>query len=102
MKVPFFLALLLAGGNPGAAREPRMPPPDTIESIQQQGMLVRECSLQGETRKDGVVPRHANGIQLSRARWLIVYSTHAYRGVDDERSIVYQVRRDAPDGAVLK
>src|SRR5207302_211593 len=74
----------------------------TIESVKHLGMLVRECTLDGETRKDDVVPRHANCVQLSRDRWLVVYSTHGYRGVDDERSIVYQVRRDAPDGAVLK
>ena len=74
----------------------------SIVSIQHQGMLVRECTLEGETRKDGVVPRDGNGLQLSRDRWLVVYNTHGWRGVDDERSIVYQVRRDAPDGPVLK
>ena len=74
----------------------------SIESIQQRGQLVRECGLPGESRKDGVVPRHANCIQLSKDRWLVLYSTHGYRGVDDERSILYQVRRDEPDGAVLK
>src|SRR5438128_1451344 len=85
--------------TPGTAREPETGP---IESIKHQGEFIRECSLPGETRKDDVVPRHANAIQLSRQRWLVVYSTHGYRGVDDERSIIYQVRRDAPDGPVLK
>src|SRR5207244_13056432 len=74
----------------------------SVEWIKNQGEFIRECTLPGETRRDDVVPRHANAIQLSSARWLVIYSTHGYRGVDDERSIVYQVRRDAPDGAVLK
>ncbi len=70
--------------------------------IEPGGVLIRECSLPGETRADGVVPRHANCLQLSRDRWLIIYSTHGYRGVDDERSIVYQIRADQPDGRLLK
>ena len=87
----------------GAARaaDPT-PPAGDIESIERLGQLVRECTLPGHTRKDDVVPRHANAIQLSASRWLVVYGTHGYRGVDDERSIIYQVRSDAPDGAVLK
>lgn len=76
--------------------------PGSIVSIEPLGMLIRECSLPGETRAEGVVPRHANCIQLSRERWLVVYSTHGYRGVDDERSIVYQLRAGAPDGRVVK
>lgn len=73
-----------------------------IEKLEPRGRLIAECSLPGETRADGVAPRHANALQMSQDRWLIVYSTHGYRGVDDERSIVYQVRRDAPNGPVLK
>lgn len=75
---------------------------DSIISIEQKGVLIPECTLPGETRADGVVPRHANALQLSRDRWLVIYSTHGYRGVDDERSIVYQVRSNASDGTVLK
>ncbi len=75
---------------------------DAVESIQHLGEFIHECTLPGETRNNDVVPRHANAIQLSATRWLVIYSTHGYRGVDDERSIIYQVRRDAPDGTVLK
>ena len=70
--------------------------------IEVKGMLIKECSLPGETRKDDVVPRHANAIQIASDRWCILYSTHGYRGVDDERSIVYQIREASPDGKVLK
>jgi hypothetical protein len=95
------MALLLSLG--GAVRaEPPIATAGEIESIEHLGEFIHECTLPGETRRDDVVPRHANAIQLGSARWLVIYSTHGYRGVDDERSIVYQVRRDAPDGAVLK
>jgi hypothetical protein len=77
-------------------------PMGEIESVEPVGQLIRECTLPGHTRRDDVVPRAANAIQLSATRWMVIYSTHGYRGVDDERSIIYQVRRDAPDGAVLK
>jgi len=84
-----------------AAPAPAVLPGD-IEKVEHLGRLFDQCTLPGETRADGVVPRHANALQLSRDRWLVVYSTHGYRGVDDERSIVYQIRADAPDGSLLK
>lgn len=93
-------ALLLPSGRTAADESP--PHDGSIESIEHQGMFIRECSLPGETRADGVVPRHANCIQVSRDRWLIVYSTHGYRGVDDERSIVYQLRSGSPEGSLIK
>ena len=75
---------------------------DNIEAVEHLGQFIRECPLPGHTRRDDVVPRQANAIQLSAARWLVLYATHGYRGVDDERSVIYQVRRDGPDGPVLK
>jgi hypothetical protein len=71
-------------------------------ALEYRGRFIEECTLPGETRRDDVVPRHANAIQLSADRWLVIYSTHGYRGVDDERSIVYQVRAAGPDGRLLK
>ena len=73
-----------------------------IESIQSQGMLFKEPHLAGERRADDIFPAHANGIPLARDRWLIVCSTRGYQGVDDERSIIYQVRKDTPDGTILR
>jgi hypothetical protein len=75
---------------------------DVPFAIEPGGMFIRECDLPGERRRDDVVPRHAVCIQAARERWVVVYTTHGYRGVDDERSVIYQVRRDAPDGEVLK
>jgi len=73
-----------------------------IEKIDHKGVLVGECSLLGERRSDDVVPAHPNGIPVSRDRWLVVYATRGFRGVDDDRSIIYQIRRGAPDGEVIR
>src|ERR1051325_9062888 len=75
---------------------------ESTPDIKPAGMFIKESTLPGETRKDDVVPRHAVCVQLAKTRWLIVYTTHGYRGVDDERSVLYQIRKDAPGGAVLK
>lgn len=94
--------LLIIPDGPVAPRVRADNPADSVASLEHLGPLIRACTLPGETRQDDVVPRHANAIQVSRRRWLVIYSTHGFRGVDDERSIIYQVRRDAPDGPVLK
>jgi len=74
----------------------------SIQWIEHKGKFLHECGLQGEGRDCGVYPAHPNGIQLSKDRFLILYSTRAYRGDDDEKSGVYQVRADAFDGPLLK
>jgi hypothetical protein len=91
-----------AGAVFSLAAEPQGEHASQALSIEHQGVLIRECTLPGETRQDDVVPRHANGLQVSRDRWLVLYMTHGFRGVDDERSIIYQLRRAAPDGPVMK
>jgi hypothetical protein len=96
------LSQLLRPSGPTFAAGPETSLPGDIEKIEHLGRLFDACTLPGETRADGVVPRHANALQLRHDRWLVVYSTHGYRGVDDERSIVYQIRADAPDGRLLK
>jgi hypothetical protein len=66
------------------------------------GKLLHECSLPGESRADGAFPAHPNGLRLSRDRFLLLYATRGWRGVDEDRSIVYQVRAGGFDGLVLK
>jgi len=73
-----------------------------IESIEVRGKLVHDCSIEGERRADDVFPGHPNGLPLARDRWLVLYATRGWRKVDDDRSIIYQVRKDAPDGPLLK
>ena len=78
------------------------PGPGALRSIRPASILVDSCSLPGETRADDVVISDGDIIPLSSNRWFVIYHTRGYRGVDDERSVIYQVRRDAPDGTVLK
>lgn len=74
----------------------------SLRSIEPLGRLISDCTLPGETRKDDVVPAHPNGIPVSKDRWLLVYATRGFRGVDDDRSIVYQLRRSVPVGPIIK
>jgi len=74
----------------------------TISGIEYKGMYIGECGLPGETRADEVQPSHSAGMQLARDRFLILYSTRGYRGVDDDLSIVYQLRSDRWDGPIVK
>ncbi len=70
--------------------------------IEPQGVLIRDCGIAGETRADDITPAHPNGIPVSRNRWLLAYATRGFRGVDDDLSILYQLRAGAPDGPLVK
>lgn len=74
----------------------------SIQWIEHKGKYLHECMLPGEGRDKGVYPAHPNGIQLSEDRFLILYSTRASRGDDDEKSGIYQLRSGGFDGPVLK
>ena len=73
-----------------------------IERIEHRGSLVHECAQPGDTRADDVYPGHPNGIQVSARRFVLLFATRGYRGVDDARSIIYQVRDGGFDGQVLR
>ena len=73
-----------------------------IERIEHRGMLIKECSIPGETRADEVYPSHPNGTQVSRDKFLLVYATRGFRGTDDDRSTVYQLREGGFDGRLIK
>lgn len=73
-----------------------------IEKFESMGKLIHECPVPGQTRADTVFPAHPNGTQLGRDRWLLIYATRGFRGVDDDMQVVYQLRAgSAPDGPVL-
>jgi hypothetical protein len=73
-----------------------------LAGIEIAGKLIHECTLAGERRTDDVFPAHPNGLQASARTWLLLYATRGWRAVDDDRSIVYQIRRGAADGALIK
>lgn len=73
-----------------------------IEKIEHRGVLIPGCTLPDETRAEDVFPAHCNGIPVSRDKWLVVYATRGFAGIDDDRSIVYQLRHNSPDGELIK
>ena len=73
-----------------------------LRRIEPCGVLIADSTVAGETRRDGVVPARPNGIRISRARWLLLYATRSFRGVDDDRSIFWQLRAASPVGRVVR
>jgi len=72
-----------------------------IQSIQHKGILLHECSVPGETRAEDRYPGNANGLQVSRDRFMMVYTTRGYRGTDDNLSVIWQLRDGSYDGPVI-
>lgn len=73
-----------------------------IESIEPCGLFVKDLDIDGERRSDGTIAAHPNGIQLSQNRFLLLISTLGLRGVDDTRSICYQLREGNYNGPVIR
>src|ERR1051326_4451525 len=80
-----------------------------IQQITHDGFFVADSTVAGETRADGAYPHMGDALPLCKDRWLILYSTRGFLGVDqgfrggdNDRSIVYQLRRDGPKGTVIK
>ena len=92
--------LARAVGAPAILRAQKSGRPES--RIEHNGVLIRDCSLPGESRRDDCVPAHPNGIPVSRDKWLLIYATRKFRGVDDDASIVYQLRAGAPDGKLIR
>lgn len=73
-----------------------------IKAINDKGVLIPESAVPGERSSDGMIPNYAQGMQVSRDRWLILYDTVDRRGRDCWRAIFLQLRADGPDGPVIR
>ena len=73
-----------------------------IESLLHRGKYVDDTTIEGERRADGIAPAHANGLQVSRNRFLLTVSMLNFRGVDDNTSAIWQLREGSYDGPVVK
>ena len=73
-----------------------------IEHIEHMGKLIDGSSIPGERREDDIAPAHPNGTQLSRDRFLLLNSTLRFLGVDDNRSGLFEIRKGAYDGDLVK
>ncbi len=74
-----------------------------LKRIQYRGGIITDTGVPGERKAEGILPAHANGsLQVSRDRWLSFFATLDPGGWDSVRSIVFQLRADAPDGDVVR
>lgn len=73
-----------------------------IQRISHLGKLIDDTGIPGEQRSDQVAPTHGNGAQLAANRFMTLVATRSFRGCDDDRSIIWQLRRDSYDGPIIK
>jgi len=72
-------------------------------TITYEGGLITDTGIAGERKCDGIIPAHASAaLRLSRDRWALFFSTLDPNGWDAVKSILYQIRADAPDGAIVR
>ncbi len=70
-------------------------------TLDYRGKLVHRFRTAGEAGADGVFPRHVGGLQLSRDRFLLLLTSGGWRGSDDNRGTLYQIRAGGYDGELL-
>ena len=68
------------------------------------GPLITNTAVPGERKSDGVIPAHpgSGALRVAEDRWIIFYATLDLAGSDCNRSILYQLRADTPDGPMLR
>ena len=71
-------------------------------TLDYRGKLVHRFRTAGEAGTDGVFPRHVGGLQLSRDRFLLLLTSGGWRGSDDNRGTLYQIRAGGYDGELLR
>ena len=72
-----------------------------IREIRYRGPFITDAALPGESKAEGFFPHNPGFIRVSPRRWVVFYTTIDSRGWDAVKSVLYQLRADAPDGAVL-
>jgi hypothetical protein len=72
-----------------------------LKEIRYKGIYIDEAPFEGQRKADGMAPNYAQGLRLSRNRWMVMYDTVDRRGFDVWTGVFYQVRADFPDGRVL-
>ena len=58
--------------------------------------------VRAESRDLSELEKRISEIQLSRDRFMLCYATRGWRGTDEDRSIIYQIRKDGFDGPVIR
>lgn len=70
--------------------------------IQYKGPLISDTCIPGEKKSEGITPEISSCVQVSKDTWLVLFGTCDPRGHDTSRSIFYQIRKNGPDGQVIK
>lgn len=80
----------------------QVPTPDL--QVRYLGPLITNTNVPGERKSDGVIPAHpgSGALRVAEDRWIIFFATLNLAGSDCNRSILYQLRADAPDGPLLR
>ena len=72
-----------------------------IREILYRGPYITDAGLPGESKAEGFIPHHPGVIRVAPRRWVVLFTTIDPRGWDAVKSVLYQLRADAPDGPVL-
>lgn len=99
--VKLLIVLLIAANCKAVVNQTKAQPTETPRFFYK-GVLMSDCTIPGEQKKDNIQPSNAICCQLSKNRWAWIYVTTSFQGLDSVRAIVYQIRKDTPDGEVLK
>jgi hypothetical protein len=70
--------------------------------IQYKGPLISDTLIPGEGKSEGITPEISSCVQASRDKWIILFGTVDPRGHDTNRSLFYQIRKESPDGDIIK
>ena len=70
--------------------------------IRYKGPLIFDTCISGEGKSKGITPEISCCVQASKDKWLVLFGTVDPRGWDTNRSIFYQIRKNGPDGEVIK
>jgi hypothetical protein len=73
-----------------------------IVEMKYKGPFISDTTIPGEQKSDWISPSHPYCMHLSEDRWFIIFATRGFTGMDDDRSILYQIRSGAPDGPVIR
>lgn len=94
------IVLLIAANCRAVVNQTKAQPTETPRFFYK-GLLISDCTIPGEQKKDNIQPSNAISWQLSKNRWAWIYATTSFQGADSIRAVVIQLRKDTPDGQVL-
>lgn len=99
--VPLLIVLLL-GAMPASSSAATPAQPSETPRFFYKGILMSDTTIPGEQKKDNAQPSNAVCWPLSRTRYIWIYVITTFQGADSVRAIAYQIRRDTPDGALVR